>query len=275
MLFFTFNFKRNSFIKNLTVCTLQTVIFYLLTNVPFYAILKAEPKVDRMVEREADKTVGNKSMALKKREKGHEELLELTEKKNRYLWRYNEQMLRLEVVFATIFYVFILLWVLCLKFGNVQMLTQNYINLSELTLRERFLWDIVPFYTRQNHTLQWLEFFANSLVFAPFGVLLNYLFAKKNILRDFALCLGLSLSIEVFQLFTMLGGFATVDLIMNALGYFVGLGLYYLIFKKRSIKTCIWVCRVANFIFFALFFCALVTTVENRELIVDILTKQL
>ena len=216
-----------------------------------------------------------RNMGLKKREKECDEQLNLTRKKNRFLWRYDERMLRCEVVFAIILYVFILLWALCLKFGNAQMLTQNYINLSELTLRERFLWDIVPFYTRQNHTLQWLEFFANSLVFAPFGVLLNYLFEKKNILRDFALCVGLSLSIEVFQLFTLLGGFATVDLIMNALGYFVGLGLYYLIFKKRSLKTCIWICRVANFIFMILFLCAFVTTIENRELIVDILTKKL
>ena len=214
-------------------------------------------------------------MGLKKRKKGHDQLLDLTIEKKTPLWTYDEHMLRREVIAATSFYVFILIWVLCLKFCNTQMLTQNYINLSELTLRERFLWDIVPFYTRQNHTVQWIEFFANSLVFVPFGILLNYLFAKKNILRDFALCVGLSLSIEVFQLFTLLGGFATVDLIMNTFGYLVGLGLYYLIFKKRSLKTCIWICRVANFIFMILFICALVTTIENKELIVDILTKKL
>ncbi len=187
----------------------------------------------------------------------------------------NEAALRREVIVALALYIFILVWALCLKFCRTQMLVQNYINLSELTLRERFLWDIVPFYTRQNHTVQWLEFFANSLVFAPFGVLLNYLFAKRNILRDFALCFGFSLSIEVFQLFSLLGGFATVDLIMNALGYFVGFGLYYLIFKKRSVKTCVWVCRIANFIFLILFIYAFATTIENRELIIAILTRTL
>ncbi len=187
----------------------------------------------------------------------------------------DERALRREVIVATSLYIFILLWLLCLKFGNAEMLACNYINLSELTLRERFLYDIVPFYTRQNHTLQWIEFFANSLVFAPFGVLFNYLFTKRNILRDFALCLGLSLSIEVFQLFTLLGGFATVDLIMNSLGYFVGLALYYLIFKKCSVKTCVWICRVANFIFLPLFLYALVTTLENGELILAILMRTL
>ena len=157
---------------------------------------------------------------------------------------YDERVLRREVIYATVLYVFILLWMLIFKFSNAEMLARNYKNLSELNLRERFLWDIVPFYTRQNHTLQRLEFVANSLVFAPFGVLLNYLFKKRCIIRDFALCVGFSMAIEVFQLYTLLGGFATADLIMNSLGYFVGLLIYYLIFKKRTVKTCIWTCRI-------------------------------
>ena len=214
-------------------------------------------------------------MRLEKAKTEKTEKLKNSEQGKIGLLAYHERALRRETWVATGLYIFILLWVLCLKFCNVQMLTQNYVNLSELTIRERFLWDIVPFYTRQNHTLQWLEFFANSLVFAPFGVLLNYMFAKRNVLRDFALCVGLSLSIEVFQLFTLLGGFATVDLIMNSLGYFVGLGIYYLIFKKRTTKTCIWVCRAFNFIFLVLFVYAFVTTMQSGELILSILTKQL
>ena len=214
-------------------------------------------------------------MRLEKAKTEKTEKLKNSEQGKIGLLAYHERALRREAWVATGLYIFILLWVLCLKFCNVQMLMQNYINLSELTIRERFLWDIVPFYTRQNHTVQWLEFFANSIVFAPFGVLLNYLFKKRNILRDFALCLALSLSIEVFQLFTLLGGFATVDLIMNSLGYFVGLGIYYLIFKKRTMKICIWTCRVANFVFLVLFIYAFGTTLQNGELILAILKKQL
>lgn len=214
-------------------------------------------------------------MSLEKKKTMLQKELKIENRNPEGLFTYDAHVLRREAWVATGLYIFILLWVLCLKFCNAQMLTQNYINLSELTLRERFLWDIVPFYTRQNHTLQWLEFFANSLVFAPFGVLLNYMFAKRSVLRDFALCVGLSLSIEVFQLFTLLGGFATVDLIMNSLGYFVGLGIYYLIFKKRTTKTCIWVCRAFNFIFLILFVYAFATTLQSGELILSILTKQL
>lgn len=187
----------------------------------------------------------------------------------------NERALHRAVIVAISLYVFILIWALCFKFGKGEMIARNYVNLSELSLRERFLYDIVPFRTRQNHVVQWIEFFANSIVFAPFGVLLNYLFAKRNILRDAALCFGLSLAIEVFQLFTLLGGFATVDLIMNTLGYFVGLCVYFLIFKKRSVRTCVWICRVANLIFLVLFGYAAFTMLQSKDVIFDILTKQL
>ena len=155
------------------------------------------------------------------------------------------------------------------------MLQRNYINLTELTLEERFMWDIVPFHTRQNHELQRMEFVANSLIFAPFGILLNYAFKKRNIFRDIVICFTFSLAIEVFQLYSLLGGFATEDLIMNTLGYFVGLILYYAIFKKRTVKTCIWVCRIANFILLPVFIYALVTTLQNGELILSILDRTL
>ena len=188
---------------------------------------------------------------------------------------YTQRMLRLEVVFAIGLYTYILLWIVCLKLGNAEMLTRNYINLTELNLEERFMWDIVPFHTRQNHELQCMEFIANSLIFAPYGVLLNYLFKKRNIFRDVFLCFAFSLSIEVFQLYSLLGGFASEDLIMNTLGYFVGLIFYYLIFKKRTVKTCIWVCRVANFILLPIFVYALITTLQNWELIISILNRTL
>ena len=229
--------------------------------------------IDRKEERKAYWRC--KKMSFQKQKKGefikpHELGIEVPG-----FFKYNERMLRLEVVFATCLYTYILLWIVCLKFGNAEMLTRNYINLTELTLEERFMWDIIPFHTRQNHELQRMEFIANSLIFAPYGVLLNYLFKKRNIFRDVFLCFAFSLSIEVFQLYSLLGGFATEDLIMNTLGYFIGLIFYYLIFKKRTTKTCIWVCRVANFIFLPIFVYALITTLQNGELIISILNRTL
>ena len=187
----------------------------------------------------------------------------------------NEKTLRTEAKIATILYIFVLFWALFLKFNDREMLVQNYINLSQLTLRERFLYDIVPFCVRQNHLVQWLEFFANSLVFAPIGVLLHYLFEKSNIWRNLAICFALSVSFEILQLFTLLGGFATVDLIMNTLGYFVGFAFYRLIFSRLSLRTSVWVCRIFNLIFFSISVYAVISTVENLELIAAILTRSL
>lgn len=183
--------------------------------------------------------------------------------------------LRSNVFLATVFWMIFLLWVTCLKFNNVEMLTANYRNLSELNLGERFMYDIVPFRTRQNHIQQWVEFFANSFLFAPFGILLNYVFAKRNVLRDVVLCFLFSLSIEVFQLYTMLGGFATVDLIMNTAGYFLGLVCYYLIFKGRTLRTCTWICFIFNILLFPVIVYIIFTTVHNWELITAILTRTL
>ena len=187
----------------------------------------------------------------------------------------NESTLRREVAVALVFWSAFILWVICLKFCNAEMLVRNYRNLSELTLEERFWYDIVPFYTRQNHFVQRLEFVANALIFAPYGVLLNYLFKKRNIFRDVFLCFFLSLSIEVFQLYTMLGGFATVDLITNTAGYFIGLVFFYLIFKKRTVRTCVWVCRIFNLLLLPVVAYVAYTTVQNWQLIVDIATHKL
>ena len=107
-------------------------------------------------------------MTLEKKKTMLQKELKIENRNPEGLFTYDAHVLRREAWIATGLYIFILLWVLCLKFCNAQMLTQNYVNLSELTLRERFLWDIVPFYTRQNHTLQWLEFLANLPLLALF-----------------------------------------------------------------------------------------------------------
>ena len=73
-------------------------------------------------------------MGFKKKEKNIDVLQKQFKIETPGLLRYDERMLRLEVVFALCFYTFILLWIVCLKFGNAEMLQRNYINLTELTL---------------------------------------------------------------------------------------------------------------------------------------------
>ena len=195
--------------------------------------------------------------------------------KIRALFSCDERENKRAVAFATCAYIIVLFWALWLKFNDFYMVVLNYQWLSEMTVKERFLYDIVPFQIRYDFIRELLQFPANAIVFAPFGVLLNHLFSKKNIWRDLAICFGISLSIEIVQLFTIIGNFATADLIMNTLGYFIGGPFYYLIFAKLSTKQTVWVYRVADTILFVTLIVVAVTTIDNWELISAILTKTL
>ena len=191
------------------------------------------------------------------------------------LFSYDEREQRRAVAFATGAYVVVLFWALWLKFNDFHMVVLNYQWLSKLTVKERFLYNIIPFRVRYDKVKELLQFPANAIVFAPFGVFLNHLFPKKNIWRDLTVCFGVSLSIEIVQLFTIIGSFATDDLIMNTLGYFIGLAVYYLIFARLSTQQTVWLYRVVDAILFVALIVVIVTTVGNWELIHAILTRTL
>lgn len=187
----------------------------------------------------------------------------------------NEQALRKGALFATVSYIIVLFWALWLKFNDFHMVVPNYAWLSKMTVKERFLYDIIPFQIRYNFWGELIQFPANAIVFAPFGVILPHRFQKKNIWRDLAICFGVSLSIEVVQLFTIIGNFATADLIMNTLGYFIGFVFYRLIFSKLSTQKMVWIYRVANLLLIIALIVVIVTTINNMELITAILTRTL
>ena len=187
----------------------------------------------------------------------------------------DERALRGAAVFAATAYIVLLFGALWLKFNDFSMVVLNYRWLSKMTLRERFLYDLIPFQIRFDFFNQFVQFPANAIIFAPLGVLLPYCFKKQNVWSDLAICFGVSLSIEVVQLFTIIGNFATADLIMNTLGYFIGFAIYKWILSRLATQKAVWVLRGANVILSALLIAAVITTIKNRELIVAILTRTL
>ena len=191
---------------------------------------------------------------------------------------YNERTLKKLVISAFAMYLWMLVWALLLKLANEGLLVTNYTNLSALTLKERIMWDLIPFnYSASKGMLSNLlmDSLLNCFVFAPVGVAFGYLFKKTNLLRDVALCLGLSLFIELLQLLTMLGNPATEDLITNALGYFIGFLLYRLVISRLSLKSGVRFFAVLNAIFAVLTVYALITTVSAAPLIYGIVTRTL
>lgn len=188
---------------------------------------------------------------------------------------YNEQTLRRLIVVSTVIYGWLLVWIIWFKMNDNESILFNYSGLKTFTTKERFLYDIIPFNFEKYDDLQRLSVLLNLFVFAPFGVLLPFLFRRKSILRDLLICFCVSLSFEVIQFFSMIGGFATDDLIMNTLGYFVGLIFYYFFFKKRSMRFNVNFFIIVNAVFSLLVIYSIIGTINSLDVIVSILTRRI
>ena len=190
--------------------------------------------------------------------------------------KYTNKTFKLLTSITLVLFLLFLLWGLWLKFNDIYMIKMNYINLlSHLSLRERFLYDIVPFQYKFDVFNQIKETIYNSFIFIPIGIFLNILFDKKNILRDILICFGISLSIELLQLFTMIGSFSSSDLIMNTLGYFLSLPIYYLIIKKLPLKFNIILFLTSNILLSIILVYAFFNTLIHLDVIIGILTRTL
>ncbi len=191
---------------------------------------------------------------------------------------YDEKTLRLLAVSLTAMLFWLLIWVLVFKLCNRATLITNYMNLKDMTLIDRIKWDLIPFNYRgegEYRARLIMDTVLNCFVFAPFGVTLCYVFKKRNILRDLAICLGFSLVIEALQLCTTIGNPSTEDLITNVLGYFIGFGIYHILFKRLPLKQGVITFGVFNLIASILTVISLVTTVITGPLIYQLITKTL
>ena len=189
-----------------------------------------------------------------------------------------EKKIRKLAILATAMLAWILVWALVLKMGSEIMLERNYYNISALTLKERILWDLVPFQYRGAEEWQLRQMVAtvlNCFVLAPFGVTLCYVFKKENVWRNAALCLGFAVCIEALQLLTVVGNPATEDLITNTLGCFIGYGLYKLIFSRLNPKQTTWFLIILNIILALAVVFSIVTTAIAFDTIIKVLTRTL
>ena len=189
---------------------------------------------------------------------------------------YNEQMLRRLIYITMTIFMWLIIWSLVFKCSREDILVRNYSNLIVMTKKERILWDLIPFNYRGTDLYKYKQMLLtvlNLFVLAPLGVIFNYLFKRKNVLRDVAIVFGISFSIELIQFLTVLGNPATEDLITNVAGYFIGLLLFNLIFKRLSVKQSIWFFVSANVILLFAAGYSIVTTVRAFDTIIAIITK--
>ena len=64
--------------------------------------------------------------------------------------------------------------------------------------------------------------FGNILIFVPYGFFISMASRTRRFFMTFACSLGLSLCVEVFQLFSKVGSFDVDDLLLNTVGGILG-----------------------------------------------------
>ena len=148
-----------------------------------------------------------------------------------------QRVLKCLVAVASAMYCLLLVWVLWLKFADAEQLLINFKNINlipeeELWFPDKYLFKDPVFLTRQI-----LEIVLNCLVLFPLGVGLNILTDGKKVWLHVLICTLFAVAIELAQRFTLTGGFSVMDIVTNVAGYFVGWGLYKLIFKRLKAKT--------------------------------------
>lgn len=104
-----------------------------------------------------------------------------------------------------------------------------------LTHREYYLekWEAYSIY-RYHARHAFINLAGNVVMFVPLGALLPAANGKlRKFFRTFFTSFGLILTVEVLQLFTLLGSCDVDDLILNLCGVIVGYGLWKL-FQRRK-----------------------------------------
>ena len=151
---------------------------------------------------------------------------------------------------AIVLYLMFLVWGLFFKFGDIEYTRKCSYGLSLLTTKERLLYDIIPFDfgNTEQKMIHFMLNILNMLVFIPLAVVLIFRSGKIKPVKHALFCFIVSLIFEVSQFFTLIGGFASDDLLMNTMGYFAGALLYYVLFRRLSDKINFYLLLIFNVI---------------------------
>jgi glycopeptide antibiotics resistance protein len=156
--------------------------------------------------------------------------------------------------------------------------------MKEMTLHERFTRFIIPFkdytepfFSNQIHILI-KDDILNVVLFIPLGLYLAYFVRENKLLWVIVVTLSLSLVFELFQLFSLIGSFATKDVITNMFGSFLGYLFCRIIYRKENSGAKLIVLNVisvvAILVFCPILIYAVVNTASNFDVYVDVLLRR-
>lgn len=151
-------------------------------------------------------------------------------------------------------YLIILTWIVMFKctLPNIHP-THTF----DMTIKELFLKGIQPSGYGLTILNPYPDHLLNVIVFIPLGIYLPFIFKKRYCLPLFLL---VTLSFELTQLFSRLGCFDILDIILNFAGSLIGFGLYFLFKKVLKNKTITIINLIVTVVFGALSLAIIVYT---------------
>ena len=198
---------------------------------------------------------------------------------------FNEKLLKIFSIVLFICYLILLIWIVVFKCNYNSSMLKTYGYFSQMNLEQRFKFFLVPFndyfiepftQTRMN-TFQ--DDMLNIAIFIPLGLYTSYFIKNKKFLKTLGIAFILSATFEVFQLFSLVGAFASKDLITNLLGAILGYLIFRLIYKKNNgvirltILNVLSIFAIITFVPIAIF--AIVNTIQDIDIYIEIFTRKI
>lgn len=197
----------------------------------------------------------------------------------------SEKLLNLLSKIVFFIYVCLIIWVVMFKCNLIDSIYKAYTFVSEQTLLERFTRFIIPFkdytedfFSNQIHILI-KDDILNVLIFIPLGLYLAFFIKNKKLIKTLLITFITSLFFELFQLFSLIGSFATKDFITNLLGSFIGFIGYKLIYKKENSEIKLIILNIISImviiVFSPIVIYAFINTIKHFNVYVDVIHRRL
>lgn len=169
-------------------------------------------------------------------------------------------------------YIGILLWAITFKCNLLNVVEETYIYYGSMTIKERFK-DVLNFKVYFS-----LEEVLNILIFIPLGLYCSTIFLNKNkCLKTIFISFSLSFLLEMFQFFSLIGGFSWVDIFTNVLGGILGYLLYFIFYNKfvKYKYGLLIVYTISLILMLPIITYGIVNTIKNFSFYVDVLLRRL
>lgn len=198
---------------------------------------------------------------------------------------FNEKLLKIFSTVIFICYFILLIWVVVFKCNYNSSMIKTYSYFSEMNLEQRFKFFLVPFndYFIEPFTQTRMNTFKddilNIVIFIPLGLYVSYFIKNKKFIKTLGIAFALIATFEVFQLFSLVGAFASKDLITNLLGAILGYLIFRLIYKKNNgvirltILNLLSIFAIITFVPIAIF--AIVNTIQDIDIYIEIFTRKI